>query len=123
MTHYTSRAFLLAGHAGRGARIPDVCSSARLDAAGWAAQRHNPAFGRFQTPSPTLPQGFPPFRHTSGSTKTPFEIHTGCCRVRRKRKRLTSNDRFETDAAVRRFPNPKCICRVTSDRDLTFCGM
>ena len=33
-------------------------------------------------------------------TKTRFEIHTGCCRVRRNRKRLTSNGSIESDAAV-----------------------
>jgi hypothetical protein len=40
------------------------------------------------------------------STKTPFKIHTGCCRVRRKRKRLTSNGSIESDAAVRRRTHP-----------------
>jgi hypothetical protein len=43
------------------------------------------------------------------STKTQFEIHTGCCRVRRKRKRLTSNHSIESDAAIRHPPRQKSI--------------
>ena len=54
----------------------------------------------------------PPFaRSRAGrpSTKTLFEIHTGCCRVRRKRKRLTSNGSIESDAAISRYPDPRRI--------------
>ena len=43
------------------------------------------------------------------STKTQFETHIRRCRVRRKRKRLTSNGSIESDAAVGLSPRPKCI--------------
>ena len=42
------------------------------------------------------------------------------CRVRRKRKRLTSNGSIESDAAVGDCARPSISRRVTSDRDLTF---
>ena len=45
----------------------------------------------------------------SPTTKTLWETHTGGCRVRRKRKRLTSNDSIETDAAVALSPRPKSV--------------
>jgi hypothetical protein len=48
------------------------------------------------SPSPTRLRG----------TKTRLKMHTGCCRVRRNRKRLTSNGSIETDAANRRGPYP-----------------
>jgi primosomal protein N' len=41
-----------------------------------------------------------PLRRGRSGTKTRFEIHTGWCRARRKRKRLTSNGSIESDAAV-----------------------
>ena len=34
------------------------------------------------------------------STKTHLKVHTGCCRVHRKRKRLTSNGSIESDAVL-----------------------
>jgi len=34
------------------------------------------------------------------STRTSFKTHTGRCRVRRKRERLTSNGSIESDAAL-----------------------
>ena len=43
------------------------------------------------------------------STKTQFETHIRRCRVRRKRKRLTSNGSIESDAAVGLSPHPICL--------------
>jgi hypothetical protein len=60
-------------------------------------------------------------RHHPLSTKTPFKLHTRRCRVRRKRKRLTSNDSIESDAALSRsLLTAGFLRRVTSDRGLTF---
>jgi hypothetical protein len=59
-------------------------------------------------------------RSAPPSTKTPFEIHTDCCRDRSKRKRLSSNDPIESDAAFGISHAPGVSRRVTSDRVLTF---
>ena len=64
--------------------------------------------------------GFTSSGHRHPSTKTPFETHTGGCRVRRKRKRLTSNGSIESDLAIRPLHSRGVSRRVTSDRVLTF---
>jgi hypothetical protein len=46
------------------------------------------------------------------------EIHTGCRRVRRKRKRLASNDPIESHAAIGFGRRPAWLRRVPSDKDL-----
>jgi hypothetical protein len=56
---------------------------------------------------------FAPPRDGRPSTKNPFEIHTRCCRVRRKRKRLTSNGSIESDAAVGPLPTLE-VCLAAS---------
>ena len=85
------------------------------------AQAVEPGGNAFRHPAPDLrPKApmvigaprQPPFaRSRAGrpSTKTLFEIHTGCCRVRRKRKRLTSDGSIESDAAISRYPDPRRI--------------
>ncbi len=58
----------------------------------------------------------PPFSrswHRPLSTKTPFKLHTRWCRVRRKRKRLTSNDSIESDAAVKSSLSPPDYCAAS----------
>jgi hypothetical protein len=50
---------------------------------------------------------YAPFREVRLGTKTRLETHTDYGRVRRKRKRLTSNGSIESDAAAsRRVPRP-----------------
>lgn len=56
----------------------------------------------------TLRGRFRPIGGSSFEYQNPFKIHTGC-RVRRKRKRLTSNGSIESDAAVGHRSHPKPV--------------
>jgi len=98
----------------------DVCSSGRT----WRERVPAPAPDlRPKAPTVIGAPRQPPFADIPAgrpSTKTLFEIHTGCCRVRRKRKRLTSNGSIESDAAISRHPDPRRISPHHFDRELTF---
>src|SRR5262249_40965005 len=87
------------------------------------------AFPRVVRPQTAAPMRLESTRESAGmpsrsplwSTKTRFEIHTRWCRVRPKRKRLTSNVPIETDAAISPTSAPLTeLCRGSSDRGLTF---
>jgi hypothetical protein len=74
-----------------------------------SSERRERSSGGLRRPRRDAQAGIPGVAEGCSEYQNPFEIHTVCCRARRKRKRLSSNDPIESDAAVRSFPRPKSV--------------